>query len=165
MKNKITKILMTVLLIILTATTLYQQSAINKMNTDFSLVRDEVSYGMVGRIVDLATNFEMVLMEQRKEIDRKFEQIRATSELNFETLSFQREDVQTIIDNAIMNIEDRQEMVLMRLEELQEHVWSKHVAYDALLEKTSALENILEDLRNPFLIELGETNINNMPKN
>ena len=165
MKNKITKILMTVLLIILTATTLYQQSAINKMNTDFSLVRDEVSYGMVGRIVDLATNFEMVLMEQRKEIDQSFEQIRATSELDFETLSFQREDVQTIIDNAIMNIEDRQEMVLMRLEELQEHVWSKHVAYDALLEKTSALENILEDLRNPFLIELGETNINNMPKN
>ena len=149
---------MAILLTLLTITTLYQHRAINKMSTDFNFVRDEVNYGTVGRIVDLDTTFRDLLTQQREEIDQKFEQVRATSELNFETLSFQREDVQMIIDEALMNVMDvysnhdrGQEMVIMRVEELQEYVRSKHAAYDALLEKTSALENILEDLRDPLL--------------
>jgi len=158
MKTKLNKIFVSVLFVALIFTTIYQHRIITNMSGDVVYVRDEVNYNVIGHIRDLDLTLRVMLEQQRKEIDAELEKIRATEELNFETLSFNKEDISMRIESIWQEVSDvyshrglGDDMLRMEVESLRESVQERHLAYDALLEKVSALENIFEDLRDPLL--------------
>jgi hypothetical protein len=127
------------------------------MRNDVEYVRYAASDAVIGQIKDLDLTLRVMLDQQRKEIDAELEKLRTTEQLNFETLSFNKEEIFMRIDSVLLEISDvysnrgeSDEMLRMEFDSLREYVQNRHLAYDALLEKTSALENILEDLRNPL---------------
>jgi hypothetical protein len=158
MKDKMNKIFVSVLFVALIFTAIYQHRIITNMSGDVVYVRDEVNYNVIGHIRDMDLTLRVMMEQQRKEIDAELERIRATEELNFETLSFNKEEILMRIDSVLMEVSDiythrglEDNILRMEVESLREYVQERHLAYDALLEKTSALENILEDLREPLL--------------
>lgn len=161
MKNKLNKLnkpLAILLFVALVFTTVYQHVIINEMRNDVEYVRFAVGDAVIGHIKDLDLTLRVMLDQQRKEIDAELEKLRATEQLNFETLSFNKEEIFMRIDSSLMEMSDihsarwdSDEMLRMEFDSLREYIQERHLAYDALLEKTSALENILEDLRNPLL--------------
>ena len=149
---------MVLLFVALVFTTIYQQIVIREISSDVEYVRFAVGDSVIGHIKDLDLTLRVMLDQQRKEINAELDKIRATEQLNFETLSFNKEEVSNRIDSVLMEISDvyahrglEDNILRMEVDSLREYVQDRHLAYDALLEKTSALENILEDLRDPLL--------------
>ena len=151
MKKRITKILVTILLLLLTSVSIYQYRAISKLQSDFDYVRDAVNYNLGGRIDDLDVAFRQKVIEQRDAIFERIAQIEANQALEYEHFTHRLDDFSMSVSDFSMNRDQAVDNVYSRMENLREYVQERHLAYDALLEKTSALENILEDLREPLL--------------